>query len=444
MLLVGRRSRTAAPGEPTRSKFKYHVVRPAFTSNDEAEQSLPGAISTAVIEAAAAEPADSDALTPQMIALRDKLRHVLLAYYPNHQNTRDNNAWEIMHEIIAYGVESQLFRDGPGGPKVSAIGWMCYNGSCKGEQMLYLDGGKLVARKGPGVQGHYGQFLAILAQSHLAADYPMLVSGKKFTLRDLIDCEKLDCLAGEELTFKLIGLMHYLDSNDTWRSRDGQLWSIQRLISEEIKQPIRGAACGGTHRLMGLSYAVNKRAKRGQPIDGEFRRAQTFINEYHRYTFGLQNPDGSFSTQWFVRREAKPDVDRRLKTTGHTLEWLCFSLSDDELRQPQVVKAVDYLANLLAGGQGHTWEIGPLGHGLHALALYDARVFRPAAAGPSAPQPVEPKAPLAPRERPIFEVADRPSWFDLPACRIGNDVERLPALPESDGQPADPDDEGCL
>ena len=175
-----------------------------------------------------------------------------------------------MHEIIAYGVDAQLYRDGPGGPKVNAIGWLCYNGSCKGEQMLYLDRGQMVARKGPGVQGHYGQFLAILAQSRLPIDYPMLISGKTFTIGDLVEHEKLDCQAGEELTFKLIGLMHYLDSDATWTSRYGEAWSIPRLITEELQQPIRGAACGGTHRLMGFSYAVNKRIQRGKPVTGEF------------------------------------------------------------------------------------------------------------------------------------------------------------------------------
>jgi hypothetical protein len=30
---------------------------------------------------------------------------------------------------------------------------------------------------------------------------------------------------------------------------------------------------------------------------------------------------------------------------------------------------------LLNEGKGTRWEIGPLGHALHALALYDERVF---------------------------------------------------------------------
>lgn len=317
-------------------------------------------------------------LTPELEALRDKVRKALAMYYPRHQNTRDNTPWEVMHAIIAYGVDTQLFRDKPNGPLVNAVGWMCYNYPSAGERILFLNRGKVDARRGVGVQGHAGQFLAILAQSHVKRDYPLKVEGKDFTLADLIEHEKITCEAGTELTFKLIALMHYLDSDEEWTTQDGQKWSIQRLVREELKAPIRGAACGGTHRLMGFSYAVNKRMQRGKPIVGEFRRAQIFIQDYHRYTFSLQNPDGSFSTEWFVRRGNNPDIDRRLKTSGHILEWISFSLSNDELRDPRMIKAVDYVASILVNNDKHTWEIGPLGHGLHALALYDERVFKDA------------------------------------------------------------------
>lgn len=318
----------------------------------------------------------TDELTPELLALRDKVRKALAMYYPRHQNTRDNTPWEVMHAIIAYGVDTQLFKNGPSGDKVNAVGWMCFNYPLGGEQMLFVNRGKVDARRGVGVQGHAGQFLAILAQSHVKSDYPLQVSGKSFTLADLVEHEKETCVAGEELTFKLISLMHYLDSDSEWTTPDGQQWSIQRLVREELRQPIRGAACGGTHRLMGFSYAVNKRIQRGKPIEGEFLRAQKFIQDYHRYTFSLQNPDGSFSTEWFVRRGDSSDIDRKLKTSGHILEWISFSLNDQELRDPRMLKAVDAVASLLLQHDRHTWEIGPLGHGLHALAIYDSRVFK--------------------------------------------------------------------
>ncbi len=315
-------------------------------------------------------------LSPEMLALCEKIRTVLARNYKRHQSARDNSPWEMMHAIIAYGVDTQIYKEGPGSETVNAIGYMCYNYPCRGQRMLYISGGKVDASRGVGVQGHGGQFLAILAQSRVMSNYPMMVDGKQFTLEDLIEREKETCVSGEELTFKLIALSHFLDPDATWTTSNGQTWSIERLVREELRAPIRGAACGGTHRLMGYSYALKKRAQRGKPITGDFERAQIYLRDYHRYTFGLQNPDGSFSTAWFERKAADPSIDRRIKTSGHILEWITFSLSDDELRDPRMVNAVDYLATLMLANDGHSWEIGPLGHALHGLLLYENRVFK--------------------------------------------------------------------
>jgi hypothetical protein len=204
------------------------------------------------------------------------------------------------------------------------------------------------------------------------------VGYKNFTIQDLIEHEKSDCRDGEELTFKLIGLSHYLDSDEEWKTRDGQTWDIARLIREELKQPIlRVAACGGTHRLMGHSYALYKRRKQGKTIDGQFARAEKFIADYHKYAFSLQNQDGSFSTRWFEGREAKSDLDRKIKTTGHITEWMVFSLPEERLTDPRIVKAVNFLVTSLQRNVGREWEVGPHGHAIHALRIYDRRLFKP-------------------------------------------------------------------
>jgi hypothetical protein len=101
------------------------------------------------------------------------------------------------------------------------------------------------------------------------------------------------------------------------------------------------------------------------------------VTNYHRSTLGLQNPDGSVSTTWLVGREAREDLDRRLQTSGHILEWLNYSLPDAELTDPRVVKAVEYVTGILDKQRNHEWKIGHLGHALRALSLYDRRVFKP-------------------------------------------------------------------
>ena len=207
-------------------------------------------------------------------------------------------------------------------------------------------------------------------------DYPMRVGNHGFTVADLIESEKLGCQTGMELTFKLIALSHYLDLNETWLNLAGEEWSVSRLVQEEIKAPINGAACGGTHRLMGLSYAVHERQKRGEPIDGQFERADIYIRDFHRYTFGLQNPDGSFSTDWFKGPQAKPDLERRLQTTGHILEWLVYSVPPEMLTDSRVLRAVDFLSSMLLQNSDKEWPLGTLGHGLHSLAMFDERIAK--------------------------------------------------------------------
>jgi len=277
-----------------------------------------------------------------------------------------------MHAIIAYGVETPLT---VGGEEVNAVGWLCWNRPCRGMRLFRAPRGEIKTPIGPGFQGHEGQFLAMMAQSKVKRDFPVRIDGYDFTIEDLVEFEKRTCRPKSELTFKLIGLVHYLDSDAEWKSTSGETWNIPRLIKEELDQPIIGAACGGTHRMMGFSYAVHKRRQRGEPFTGQWERARKFVDSYIDYTFRLQNRDGSFSTDWFKGRENRDEIDRKIQTTGHMLEWLIFSLPEEDLTDPRVVRAVDFVNNALWKNRHSKLEVGPKGHALRALTLYDERVF---------------------------------------------------------------------
>jgi hypothetical protein len=311
-------------------------------------------------------------MTPELEELRGRIRECLAYYYFKPENVALRSPWGAMHAMIAYGVDSELIA---GNKKVNAIGYLCYNGVCNGQQLFYVSNGKLQTRIGPGVQGHPGQFLAMLAQSRVKTDYPIVIEGQRFTVADLIQHEKETCRPQTELTFKLIAFTHYLKSDERWKSNDGQTWDIPRVIKEELTQPIVGAACGGTHRMTGFSYAFRKREGRGEEFNGQWLRARKFVEDYHDYAFKLQNPDGSFSTDWFAGRADFGPPTRRLETTGHITEWLAYSLTKEDMVEARMTKSVRYLADLLMDNRNEKWGIGPLGHGLHALALYDERIF---------------------------------------------------------------------
>ncbi len=307
--------------------------------------------------------------------LRDQVRRVIAWYEKKLLNTRDHSPWEVMHAIVAYGVETQIRQDGPRGVPITAIGWLCFNRPTKNQRLLYLQDGRLRAVEGPGLQGHPGQFLAMLAQSRLLSDYPIQVRDSEFTVADLIEEEKLSCYSGTELTFKLIALNHYLEPDAQWQNRHGETWTIPRLVSEELRQPLRGAACGGTHRLAGISMAVLKRQKLGLPEDDLFREAKRYMQQHQHFALRMQNRDGSLSTEWFRGSGSNPDPNRRLKTTGHLLEWLILSLPPEEVGRGRTRNAARYLANLLWQNRQRDWDQGLVGHAVRAMILYDKIVF---------------------------------------------------------------------
>ena len=327
---------------------------------------------------ATAKPSGAAApATPRFTKLRTRIAQTLATYQKRPLNTAQHTPWEVMHGFIAFGIPTKLRVGGPGGDPVNAIGWVNTGGRCGGQVMLAAAGDRLTALRGIGVQGHSAQYLAVLAQSRVAMNSPITIQSKTFTVADLVAEEKLACKSGTELTFALISLAHYLPTDSQWTARDGKPWSLEKLVAEEIEQPIRGAPCGGTHRLFGLAYGCQRRLRATGQLDGVYLRADKFVRDYQQFTLTkLQNRDGSFSTEWFkYLADRDDDMDRKIQTTGHILEWLVASLDQDDLFQPRVTAAVEFLNAALAREPSREWKIGPLGHALHALTIYQERAW---------------------------------------------------------------------
>lgn len=337
----------------------------------------------------AAEPMPLDSLNrpksvqplPQKLApvisaavqrLDQPIRQALVYYHQRPENAAKRTPWGMLHAILPYGVDANV----DASRRYNAIAYLAGNNPNRNLRMLAITrGGRLVARSGVGLQGHQGQMLAIFAQAGVPADYPLYVQRRKFIMNDLVKTEMLACKRGEELTFTLIGLSHYLPTDTKWRAADGQMWDFQRLLSEEMSQPVVGAACGGTHRLMGLSYALKQRKLEGLPLTGQWARAETYLQDFQTYAWQLQNRDGSFSTDWFEGRADNGDLDRKIQTTGHIFEWLLFIAEDDSLQDERVTRSVSFLASQLINERTREWQVGPKGHALRALSLYHRRVF---------------------------------------------------------------------
>ncbi|MBJ44840.1 MAG: hypothetical protein CMJ80_16440 [Planctomycetaceae bacterium] len=328
------------------------------------------------LEARRPNPPPPVEIPSAVVLLRQPIEQALKLHVTQRLNTADDSCWSMMHAIIGWGGGTEVLLGGRRGQPVSALRRIASNQTCGGRQLFYLDGDLIKGREGPGYQGHPAQFLAVAAQVGVQLDYPMYIQGSQYRIADLVESEKRTCFAGYEQTFKLLSLSHYVGTEDVWQNDRQQTWSIERLLSVELSQPVNGAACGGTHRLMAISYAIAKRRFEGAPITGIWQIAEKYIADYHRYALTLQNRDGSFSSEWFRRRANRQDIDRSLQTTGHMLEWLAFSLPDDAIFDPRIVRATNYLATTLRRHRHHDWEVGPKGHAIRALRLYHQRVFK--------------------------------------------------------------------
>ena len=323
-------------------------------------------------------------LSPELTALRDQVRQELAAHQQQAFNTRQNSATEIMSVCLAFGCGSQVSLEGADGKRINGITCLCWNYPCQGFELLGFRQKNIAARIGYGYQEHPGELLATLAMSRVPDSYPVRVAQTVRKVADLVEAEKLGCRSGGDSSLKLIGLAYYVTEPE-WKNDLGETWSIGRMIDEELAQPVVTAPDGGLSRLMGLNYAVARREKRGQPIEGQFQRAQRYVSQFQDFALSMQNPDGSWGPYFLAAKAASPDAASQLRSTGRVLEWLAMSLPDAKLTDPRVLSAVECITRSVGSERYQanapslsTEEIVSLGHALHGLAIYDQRAFKAA------------------------------------------------------------------
>ena len=251
------------------------------------------------------------------------------------------------------------------------------------------------ARIGYGRQAYPSQMFATLAQSQVSVQYPMRVGKAKATVADFVEYEKWSCRAENDMALKLVGLAFYVGTDQTWENRDGEQWSIARVIEAELNKPITAAPCGGIHRLTGLSCAVQRRVKDGLPVDGPYLRAQKYVDVFHDHALKIQNADGSWHPKMLRARGVSRNDIGNLRSTGMILGWLASSLPAEELDDIRVKRSVDYITSLVGSRRFSSdtpnlpaGEIAAVMHAVHALQVYDERVFQPADPPPQTPQTV--------------------------------------------------------
>ncbi|GIW82581.1 MAG: hypothetical protein KatS3mg105_4388 [Gemmatales bacterium] len=304
--------------------------------------------------------------------LRATIRHVR-----DRQLLTTNGFWTVLHGILGLGPNVEL-HDPETGKVVNALDYICNGGEIRGLRFVPTKDG-LDVQIGPmGIgQGHQDQFIAEMAQWSMPLDRKFYVYGKEYSFKDFVQHCKMraSVQADQELSWALVVLSQYLGTDIAWINSAGEQISFEDILRYELQASIDQAACGGTHRLFGITWAYHWHRKRGGKVTGVWKDAEAKIAHYVDLARKYQNPDGSFSTDYFRGRGHAENIETRISTTGHMLEWLALALPDDEIKKPWVQEAANALALMILQMQDSPIEGGSLYHAMHGLLMYYARVY---------------------------------------------------------------------
>ncbi len=284
--------------------------------------------------------------------------------------------WTVFHGILGLGPNLTLLQED--GSRVKALEYIQKGGELRGLQFPITPYG-LDVQTGPQFvgQGHQDQFIAEMIQWGIKADAPFRVMNRDFTFMDFVRHSQMIArtTADQELSWTIIVVGQHLGTDISWTNAHGEKLHYLDMIRYELDQPMDPAACGGTHRLFGLAWALFLHRQRGGKDEGVWKDVVAKLNAHVELARRYQNNDGSFSTAFFREKGQSADPQLRLNTTGHILEWLAFWLPEDQLHAPWIEDAVNALCQMLIDAQYQAVDGGSLYHAVHGLIIYYARRY---------------------------------------------------------------------
>jgi hypothetical protein len=299
--------------------------------------------------------------------------------------------WTVFHGILGSGLEKTTLTYPDTKKKINAIEYICDGGEIKGMQFLPTAYGldvmsaRTIEDQGR-AQGHQDQFIAEMAQWGMPKDKKFKVGGRDFTFEDFTRHAKMRAsvkqMPKQELSWAIIIVAQYYGTDiPAWQNMYKETITLNEMMRYEVDEPVptsdrdMPAACGGTHRLFGLTWAYHLHRKNGGKDEGVWKDVAAKIDTYKRLARELQNSDGSLSTDYFKSAANADDPHLRIGATGHIVEWLALAMTDEELKSPWMQEAVSRLSRMILDMGNEPIDGGALYHAAHGLALYHMRVF---------------------------------------------------------------------
>ncbi len=311
--------------------------------------------------------------------------------------------WQIIHGILALRDQYILKR---GNEYIRAIDYISSGPEFMGDSWFQRTSTGGRARPYNNVpyafEGHINQTLALICMSDFPLDHQFRVEGGgTVTMQDMVNTAQATVNSREEITWTLWFLTHYCDQMTTWTNNEGESWSMERMIQEQVEDSVIGAPCGGCHQLFALAYARNAYLVQHGELRGAWFEADQKLQGRIVAAQSMQNADGSFSAKYFKARGTAVDLDERIRTTGHMFEWLMMALPTSRLEEEWVRRAAARIATDLINSVNDDTEMGGMYHACHSLVLYQQRMDQIRSRNQTPAQPELAEAPQANPQSPV-------------------------------------------
>ncbi len=309
----------------------------------------------------AAKSSDPELLKRTLKNVNETLDMVYAQHLPD-----DMPNWIALHAALMYGAKSYGHRGADANVRLVFLPILNSNTEQNGPFVMRAERPWPRHRGGRFWQEHHrDQFLHILGMAGVPLDAQLIVDGRKFQVRDLLDQSLLEARPDGELAFTVSAYAHYLDVGQRWTNKFGESMSLAIFVGKLMKyfEP----TCGGEHRLGGLARVLSRPELRNDPdLAALWPEVERQINSHIVLLQERQWPDGSLVFPDEMARllpaDKMPNPDYfDVFCTGHTLEWLTFVLSPNQLRDEWVVRATDRLASAVRSSLKRTIRAIPVG-----------------------------------------------------------------------------------
>jgi len=334
------------------------------------------------------------ALSPEIEKFREQLAASLATGAKRQLELQKDSPASVIAYCFAYGADTQVFQISqlqqpasgqrrqpqPAASRapIYAIGALCWNYPSGGKTLLRPDGKNIIAKVGPGLQRKPGTLLAMLAMSSIADNYEIRVGDTTGSIVDLVQAEKAACATDADMSLALIGLSFYCDCEEEWTNELGEKWSISRMVLAELLHPADQGTSNITDQLLGLACAVRRFESEGIELTGPMLDAKNYLESFEKFALSAQNEQGLWHPRFFLFKGSTQNQWEALYSGGHIFRFLAFSLPDEKLTDPIVVRSARALADLVnkVANTPATTErqMEALATVLHAIAIYNDRL----------------------------------------------------------------------